>query len=95
MEYQIHTKRVAKVAVSIPDDLHRRVERFVRRAKRSRSGLYAEALAEYLARRSEDEVTEAINRALEQIPEEQQEEEAEAGTRWAAQMWAKDAPWND
>jgi len=86
---------MAKVAVSIPEALHRRAERFARKAKRSRSALYAEALAEFLARRSEHEITQAINRALEQIPASEQEAEAETGSRLLARGWAKNSPWND
>lgn len=36
---------------------------------KSRSQLYAEALAEYLARHAPDEVTEAMNRVVEQLDE--------------------------
>ncbi len=50
-----------KTAVSIPDDVFERAERLARRAKRSRSRLYADALGEYLARHENDEITEAMN----------------------------------
>ncbi len=53
-----------KTAVSIPDDVFERVERFARRAKRSRSEVFSAALREYIARHSPDEVTAAINQAL-------------------------------
>lgn len=36
---------------------------------KSRSQLYAEALAEYLARHAPDEVTETMNRVVEQLDE--------------------------
>ena len=36
---------------------------------KSRSQLYAEALAEYLSRHAPDEVTEAMNQAVDQLPE--------------------------
>jgi hypothetical protein len=39
------------------------------RAKRSRSELYARALTEYVARHAPDRVTEAMDRALEQVNE--------------------------
>jgi hypothetical protein len=53
-----------KTEVSLPDDVFRAAEAQARRTKKSRSQLYAEALAEYLARHAPDEVTEAMNRVL-------------------------------
>jgi metal-responsive CopG/Arc/MetJ family transcriptional regulator len=53
-----------KTAVSIPDEVFEKVERFARRAKRSRSEVFSAALREYIARHSPDEITEAINRAV-------------------------------
>ena len=58
-----------KTAVSLPDDLFRAAERQAKRAKKSRSKLYAEALAEYLTRHAPDEVTDAMNRVVEQLQE--------------------------
>ncbi|HTV73686.1 MAG TPA: type II toxin-antitoxin system PemK/MazF family toxin [Candidatus Acidoferrales bacterium] len=56
-----------KTAVSLPDDLFRRAERLATKSGRSRSKLFAEALDEYLARHAGDEVTEAMNRTLDEI----------------------------
>jgi hypothetical protein len=56
-----------KTAVSIPDEVFEKVERFARRAKRSRSEVFSAALREYIARHAPDEVTEAINRAVDEI----------------------------
>lgn len=56
-----------KTAVSLPDPLFRAAEQHARRARKSRSQLYAEALAEYLARHAPDEVTEAMNRVVDQV----------------------------
>jgi metal-responsive CopG/Arc/MetJ family transcriptional regulator len=56
-----------KTAVSLPDPLFRAAERHARRARKSRSQLYAEALAEYLARHAPDEVTEAMNRVVDLV----------------------------
>lgn len=56
-----------KTAVSIPDDVFEKVERFARRAKRSRSEVFSAALREYIARHAPDEVTDAINRATDEI----------------------------
>jgi len=50
-----------KTAISLPDSVYREAEGYARRTRKSRSQLYAEALAEYLARHSPDEVTEAMN----------------------------------
>lgn len=58
-----------KTAISIPDDVFRAGERYARRAQKSRSQLYAEALSEYLARHAPDEVTEAMNRVVAEIAE--------------------------
>ena len=51
-----------KTAVSMPDGIFERAELFARRAKRPRSQLFSDALAEYLTRHSGDEITNAMNR---------------------------------
>ena len=56
-----------KTAVSLPDRLFRAAEQYARRAEKSRSQLYAEALAEYLTRHAPDEVTDAMNRVVGQL----------------------------
>jgi metal-responsive CopG/Arc/MetJ family transcriptional regulator len=56
-----------KTAISVPDRIFRAAERHALRAKKSRSQLYAEAVAEYLARHAPDEVTEAMNRVAADI----------------------------
>lgn len=58
-----------KTAISLPDDLFRAAERHAKRVRKSRSQLYAEALAEYLARHVPDEVTDAMNRVVDQLGE--------------------------
>ena len=62
-----------KTAVSIPDEIFEKVERFARRAKRSRSEVFSAALREYIARHAPDEVTEAINRAVDEIGDQSDE----------------------
>jgi metal-responsive CopG/Arc/MetJ family transcriptional regulator len=57
-----------KTAVSLPDALFRAADRHAKRARKSRSQLYAEAIAEYLSRHSPDEITEAMNRVVDQFP---------------------------
>ena len=59
-----------KTAVSIPDEVFEGAERLARRTNRSRSRLFSDALKEYLARHTPDQVTEAMNQALSQIGEE-------------------------
>jgi metal-responsive CopG/Arc/MetJ family transcriptional regulator len=58
-----------KTAVSLPDELFHGAERHAKRARKSRSQLYADALAEYLARHAPDEVTEAMNAVVRQLSE--------------------------
>lgn len=60
-----------KTAISLPDDIFLAAERQAKRTRKSRSQLYAEALAEYLARHAPDEVTEAMNRVVERLDEPQ------------------------
>jgi predicted transcriptional regulator len=50
-----------KTAVSIPDDIFMKAERLARRMKKSRSQLFSNALADYVARHEPDQVTEAMN----------------------------------
>jgi metal-responsive CopG/Arc/MetJ family transcriptional regulator len=56
-----------KTAISLPDELFEAVERIVRESGRHRSEVYADALREYVARHSPDEITDAINAVLEQV----------------------------
>ena len=56
-----------KTAVSIPDEIFERAERLASQERRSRSEMYAAALDEYVARRARDEVTDAMNRACDEI----------------------------
>ena len=55
-----------KTAISLPKDVFEKAERLAVRAKKSRSQLYCDALREYVARHSPDEVTEALNRAIDE-----------------------------
>ena len=56
-----------KTAVSVPDRVFAEAERLAKRLKKSRSQVYAEALAEYVARHDEDQVTERVNAALAKV----------------------------
>ena len=55
-----------KTAVSIPDDVFENAERMAQQTQKSRSQLYSEALREYVARHSPNEVTEAMNRVCDE-----------------------------
>jgi metal-responsive CopG/Arc/MetJ family transcriptional regulator len=56
-----------KTAVSVPDEVFARAERLARRMKKSRSELFSNALAEYIARHSPDHVTESMNEVCAQL----------------------------
>jgi len=58
-----------KTAISIPDAVFLAAERQAQRSRKSRSQLYAEAMAEYLCRHAPDEVTEAMNQVLAEVGE--------------------------
>jgi tetratricopeptide (TPR) repeat protein len=51
-----------KTAISLPDAVFRDAERLAKRLKKSRSKLYMEAVAEYVARHEPEAITEALNR---------------------------------
>jgi len=70
-----------KTAVSIPDDIFAKAERLARRSRRSRSQVFSAALQEYIARHAPDEVTEAIDRALDDVGESRDEFVSAAATR--------------
>jgi hypothetical protein len=56
-----------KTAVSVPDDVFAKAERLARRMKKSRSELFSNALAEYIARHAPDQVTEIMNQVCAEI----------------------------
>jgi Arc/MetJ-type ribon-helix-helix transcriptional regulator len=70
-----------KTAVSIPDDVFEKVERLARRSRRSRSEVFSAALREYIARHAPDEVTDAINRAVDELGDQKDEFVAAAARR--------------
>jgi len=65
--YQVGYTSGMKTAVSIPDDVFEGAERLARRTRRSRSRLFSDALREYLARHSPDELAEAVDKACTEI----------------------------
>lgn len=56
-----------KTAISIPDEIYSEAEQLSRRLKKSRSQIYTEAVAEYIARHDPEAVTEAMNRVCEMV----------------------------
>jgi metal-responsive CopG/Arc/MetJ family transcriptional regulator len=56
-----------KTAVSIPDELFRRADELARQLGKSRSELYREALADYVARRDPQAVTAALNALADEL----------------------------
>ena len=50
-----------KTAISIPDELFDSAERLAQALHTSRSRLYSDAMREYIARHSADQVTEALD----------------------------------
>ena len=56
-----------KTAVSIPDDLFEAAEKVAAEEKTSRSRLYANALTAYLREERGRQITEQMNRVLEEI----------------------------
>jgi hypothetical protein len=53
-----------KTAISMPDEVFEKAERFARSTGRSRSEVYSAALREYMARHAPDEVTDALDRVV-------------------------------
>lgn len=53
-----------KTAVSLPDEVFERAERLARRLGKSRSELYRDALALYLAGHDDDAITAAMDRVV-------------------------------
>jgi metal-responsive CopG/Arc/MetJ family transcriptional regulator len=58
-----------KTAISLPDELFERAERHARQVGKSRSQLFSDALRDYLARHAPEEVTDAMNRVVEDLGE--------------------------
>ncbi len=70
-----------KTAVSIPDEVFAQAERLARRAGRSRSHVFSEALREYVARHAPDEVTQAMDAVCGQVGDPHDSFVAAAGRR--------------
>jgi predicted transcriptional regulator len=70
-----------KTAVSIPDDLFQRADQLASRLGKSRSELYREALADYVACRDTGAVTAALNEVADDLAAERHGFAAEAARR--------------
>lgn len=58
-----------KTAVSIPDNVFARAERFAKLTGRSRSEVYSSAVREYVARHDPDDITETMNSVVDAVDE--------------------------
>lgn len=76
-----------KTAISLADDLYLAADRFAARKNKTRSQLYAEALAEYLARHDEDAVTETLDAVYGDGHESDPALEAAGRRRLLAEPW--------
>jgi predicted transcriptional regulator len=56
-----------KTAISIPDEVFEDAERLAVQLRTSRSRLYSQALREFVARHSPDEITESMNRVVAEV----------------------------
>ncbi len=56
-----------KTAISLPDEVFQQAERLAKRLEKSRSELYREAVAEYVAHHDPEAITETLNRVAEQV----------------------------
>lgn len=56
-----------KTAISLPDAVFLAAEQLAKRARKSRSQLYADALREYLTRHAPDEVTATMNDVVDRL----------------------------
>jgi len=54
-----------KTAISVPDALFERADRFARQTGKSRSEIFQDTLRKYLVRHAPDEITEAMDRVVE------------------------------
>lgn len=70
-----------KTVVSVPDDVFADAERLAKRLKKSRSQLYSHALREFVARRADDRVIEALDEAVDATTGEARDDFAPAAAR--------------
>jgi len=56
-----------KTAISVPDEIFDSAERLAKRMKKSRSQVYSEAMADYVARHEPDTVTDQVNAVCDEV----------------------------
>jgi antitoxin MazE6 len=59
-----------KTAVSLPEDIFAEAERLARRLRKTRSALYRDAIADYLARHDPDTLTAKLDEVIERSGDE-------------------------
>ena len=74
-----------KTAVSIPDEIFEQAERLARRSGQTRSYVFSQALREYVARHSPEEVTRAMDEFCEAVGDLRDPFSASAARRTLAQ----------
>ena len=62
-----------KTAVSLPEIVFQEAERLARRLRKSRSALYRDAIAEYVARHDTDAITAKLDEVIESSGDERDE----------------------
>ena len=76
-----------KTAISLPDDLFESAEHLAARLGTTRSGLYARALSEFVARHRTDTITAQLNAVYDETESEIDPTVAEIQTRSIAREW--------
>ena len=72
--------------LTIPDDLHEQAEQLAARLQISRSQLYTQALAEFVARHDPSTITAQMNQALAELDSPETEFACEAGRQVLRQV---------
>ena len=80
-----------KTAISVPDIVFREADRHARRVRKSRSQVYAQALAEYLARHAPDAITEAMNQVCDALDQEGEEVSDPVVIAATKRLWRKES----
>jgi len=80
-----------KTAVSLPDELFERADRYARRTGKSRSQVFREALREYLALHTPDAIEKRTNAVVEELGDATNSTDAFAAT--AAQHILENVEW--
>jgi Arc/MetJ family transcription regulator len=82
-----------KTAISIPDDLFADAERLAAELKTSRSGLYSDAVREYLGRHAGKRVTETLDALCADLAGDEREAPGRGFSRAAARGTLERSDW--